>query len=153
MEATTVPTENEELLAIIPGTTTLTHEQVGVISDFRKVWNELAYWMRDFIYSLVDNHENLYAVTNKVDATAMATFMARINPYWDVELWKNLLDQCISMKIEEILAIVQKDREIQIYNRIESHARIMESYMARGIIARGLVPGGQAGTQPEVQTQ
>lgn len=209
-----MPTENEELLTIIPGTTMLTYEQVGVISDFRKVWNELAYWMRDFTYSLVDNHENLYAVTNKMyreipldfynslvvfygeeiaerflnlisqqillfwrlidavknkntavvdtttqelyaNSTAMATFMAQINPYWDEELWKNLLDLYISMKIEQILAIVQKnwDREIQIFSRIESHARIMGSYMARGVIARGLVPGGQAGTQPGVQIQ
>ena len=205
-----MPTVNEKLLSIIPGGTMITYEQMNIVSDFRRLWNQLTYWMRNFIYSLVDDHENLTAVTNKiysgipldfynslavfygeevaerfvalvskhillfwrlteavkandtpvVDATtqelyassaALALFLGQINPYWDEELWNNLFDQSIRMNIEHILAIIRKDwdREIQVYNRIEGHARIMGSYMARGIIARGLVLESQPETQPK----
>lgn len=71
----------------------------------------------------------------------LSEFMARLNPYWDKYQWQSLLDQYISMAIEQVVAELEGDyeRSIMIYDRLINHALIIASYMARGIITRNVV--------------
>lgn len=71
------------------------------------------------------------------NADEIAYFLARLNPYWDINQWKALLHQYIGMAIEEMQAIATGDyeRDILIYDRMINQALIISSYMSRGIIA------------------
>lgn len=44
----------------------VTFEQMNAIIAFRTVWLEMALWMRNFIYSFIDDHPRLNAVTNRL---------------------------------------------------------------------------------------
>lgn len=72
------------------------------------------------------------------NAANFAEFLARINAYWGVSQWENLLYQYIQLKIEQIIAIAQGNypREIIIHDTVDNITSIMGTYMASGIIAR-----------------
>ena len=192
--------ENQELSDIFLPSGNITFEQLNAITDFRRLWYQLANWMRAFIYSVVNKNPNLTAVSKRLyegvpldfyktfqvfygpeiserllnlistnillfwrlingivenntelvnqttvqlyeNVDHISTFLAHINPEWDKARWNSLLTQYISMMIEHILAIIrgQFDQEIAIFGRIENLALIMGSYMARGVIQRGLL--------------
>lgn len=73
-------------------------------------------------------------------ADNMAEFMGRTNVYWDTEQWRHLLYQFIRLYLDEVTAMLtgNYELEISIFDRLDDITDIMGSYMARGIIARGL---------------
>lgn len=70
-------------------------------------------------------------------ADELARFLSQINVYWEEEQWRNLLQQFISLFINETVEMLagNYDREIAIFNKLDDITDIMGSYMARGIIA------------------
>ncbi|HWQ77976.1 MAG TPA: hypothetical protein VN381_04130 [Anaerovoracaceae bacterium] len=66
----------------------------------------------------------------------IADFLARINPYWDISQWQNLLYQLNSMIITEMVAMLSEeyDRELDIRDRLLKHSLMMGDYMARGVM-------------------
>ncbi len=44
----------------------ISFEQMNAIITFRTVWLEMATWMRNFVYSLADDHPNLPVVTDRL---------------------------------------------------------------------------------------
>lgn len=73
-------------------------------------------------------------------ADELASFLARINVYWDENQWRYLLYQYIKLKIDEIHAIMDDNYEVEaeLFNAIEDMVFLIASYMARGIIASNL---------------
>ncbi|WP_324824574.1 hypothetical protein [Sinanaerobacter sp. ZZT-01] len=69
-------------------------------------------------------------------ADEIATFLAKINIYWDKNQWQYLLYQYIKYKIEEVNAIVtdNTDAEINLYNLTENINFLMSNYFARGVL-------------------
>lgn len=74
----------------------------------------------------------LYQTADKI-----ASYLPRINIYWDEEQWKYLLYQYIRLTISEIDAVINEDEqaETQIYTALENLNFIIANYIARGIIA------------------
>lgn len=100
----------------------------------------LIFWR--LINSIIQNNAaavNSATVELYQNAEQISTFLSQININWDKQKWNNLLTQYISMMIEHILSIVRGnfDREIAIFDRLEKHALLMGSYMAKGVILRG----------------
>lgn len=135
----------------------------SVISDFYSIFRVfygplIAQQFSDMLTRLVTNARMLVEsmkVGNQegVDAAAaqmyrvaddLSSLFARINIYWDQEQWNYLLYQFVRMFIEETVAMLSGDYELEIaiYERLDDITDIMGSYMARGIIARGLAPAG-----------
>lgn len=73
----------------------------------------------------------LYQSANK-----MSSYLASINEYWDEEEWQNLFYKYISIKIDEVNAVINDDyeEEIRLYNMVEDVNYSMAEYMAEGII-------------------
>ncbi len=94
------------------------------------------------------NRENVDESTVRIYQTAddLAAMLSRINVYWDEEQWKSLLYQFIRLMIDEMVAMMagEYEREIEIYRRLEESAKLIGSYMARGIIARSAGIGNGA---------
>lgn len=73
------------------------------------------------------------------DGDRLAAFLAPINVYWDEAQWKNLFRQFTRLFIEESVSLLKGDyeQEITAYTRLEEACKLMGSYMARGVLARG----------------
>jgi hypothetical protein len=80
------------------------------------------------------------------NAEEIATFLARLNPYWDQDHWKKLLYLYIRMTIEQMKAMAKGDyeRDIVVFDRTVHQALLLASYMARGIIARSRFNNNQS---------
>lgn len=70
------------------------------------------------------------------DADSMADFLARINPRWSRDQWRNLFYQLTEMGIAEIIALYSGDyeKEISIRSRLLRLALVLGDYMASGVI-------------------
>lgn len=68
-------------------------------------------------------------------ADEIAAFLAQ-NPIWDESYWRALLYQNISMTINQMLAVLKGyyEREISIYERINTRAIVIADYMSKGIL-------------------
>ena len=68
----------------------------------------------------------------------LADFLGGVNKFWDVNQLKGLFHEYIQLKIQEIIAFLKEDYELetQIFNEIENKAIRLAIYMAMGIIAR-----------------
>lgn len=75
-----------------------------------------------------------------LNADTLSEFFSRINIYWDVNQWKNLLYQYIRLKIVEAVAVQSGDhnQEMGTFYKIQDLSQVIGSYMARGIIAQFL---------------
>lgn len=70
------------------------------------------------------------------NADEIATFLARINPYWSKKEWQTMLYEHLALTKSEALAILnrQYEQSIEIFDRIEPQALTMADVMTRGII-------------------
>lgn len=73
-------------------------------------------------------------------ADKLATFLARINVYWDANQWQHMLYEYIKIKADGISAIKDGDyeKELELYKELENINALLATYMARGIIASNL---------------
>lgn len=61
---------NQTLLTILPETNYyVTYELMNTIIAYQRVWSEFSTWMRNFMYSTVNNSPDLSAVTNRLYST------------------------------------------------------------------------------------
>lgn len=69
------------------------------------------------------------------NADDMAAFLSQINPYWDKQVWQNLLYEHIRLtEIELIYENTYKKKSEEQSKITENHALLMADYMAEGII-------------------
>lgn len=68
----------------------------------------------------------------------LADFFASLNPYWDREQWRNLLNQYIQIFYNEVMSIAQGDyrREITIFDYLTDQTTLIADYFSRGIMHR-----------------
>ena len=73
-------------------------------------------------------------------ADDISELLGRVNVYWDTEQWRHLLYQLVHLYLDETTAMLTGNYslEISIFDRLDDITGIMGSYMARGIIARGI---------------
>ncbi len=66
----------------------------------------------------------------------LAEALAMINPFWSKIQWQYLLDHLASMGIQEITALVSQEyeRELDIRDRMLTHALVLGDYMANGVM-------------------
>ncbi len=71
-------------------------------------------------------------------ANELAEFLARINKYYDENQLKVLLHDYISLGIEEIIALLNNDYELEnkIYEEMQDKAVQIANFIAMGVIAR-----------------
>lgn len=70
------------------------------------------------------------------NADDIASFLASLNPYWDEEEWKSMLQSHLTLTENEIKLRLNENysQDIANFNEIESQALDMADYMASGII-------------------
>ena len=70
------------------------------------------------------------------NADDIAMFLARINPNWSGQMWRDMLYSHLSMTEQEVGYRLNKQypEDIQIFDSIEQEALEMGDYMAQGII-------------------
>jgi len=80
-------------------------------------------------------------------ADELATFLASVNKYWDVNKLKTILYEYVQLKIQEITAFQEGkyDQETKLFDEVEEKAIQLANYMAMGIIAN------QSQTQPQTR--
>ena len=66
----------------------------------------------------------------------MAGCLEGFNPYWSKDQWVNLLGNLTSMIIQEIIALLEEEYELEldIRERMLSHALVLGDYMAGGVM-------------------
>jgi hypothetical protein len=71
-------------------------------------------------------------------ADEMAAFLAGVNPYWDEIQIRNMLYEYIQYKIQEIMAFLSGDyeMEMQIFDELKDKVIRISANLAAGIIAR-----------------
>ncbi|MFA5635569.1 MAG: hypothetical protein WCX60_03390 [Anaerovoracaceae bacterium] len=74
-----------------PVTRDMTFEQMNALIAFRTIWIELAMWMREFVYSLVDNDPNQVAVTNRLYIGVPLKFYNAITVFYGPEIAEEFL--------------------------------------------------------------
>lgn len=127
-----IPSEFYNSISIFYGTK-IAQEFINLLSNFTMSEMRLIEGMNSGDQELVNtNTTQLYQ-----NAGELASFLSKINVYWDEDIWKNFLYQYIKMTIDEIIALMggNFEQEIAIYNSLEDITVLMGSYMARGIIA------------------
>ncbi|QOX64250.1 hypothetical protein FRZ06_13325 [Anoxybacterium hadale] len=69
-------------------------------------------------------------------ADEMAAFLASINPYWNKEIISEFLDDYIKFKIQEIIAFLNGNYEMEtrIFDDLENKAIELAAYMSTGMI-------------------
>ncbi len=74
-------------------------------------------------------------------AEELANYFESMNPYWSKEQWIDLIGNLTGMGIQEIIALLDEEYELElnIRERILAHALVLGDYMANGVI-RYLVP-------------
>ena len=75
---------------------------------------------------------DLYQIVDQI-----SSFLQSINLYWSKDQWQSFLLHHTELKINQALALAQKDfeKEYQIYRQIRDSSTLMGDYMARGLIA------------------
>ena len=83
--------------------------------------------------------QELYTMADEI-----ASFLSQ-SPYWNLEQWKALFYQDISMSIAEFRAAIasEHETEIRIFERLLLNAAEIGGYMASGIIQSTHTPGAQ----------
>lgn len=68
----------------------------------------------------------------------IATFLSRINPYWDKAVWRDMFFMHLDMTEKEAVQILTKqyEKSIEQYDAIEEEALRMADYMAFGLISQ-----------------
>jgi hypothetical protein len=79
---------------------------------------------------------NYYTQRLYQNAGDIAAYYAKINPFWDETQWKTLLDNYISLVIQEAVALGTGDyeKELDIFDRLIIAALAMGDYQAEGFI-------------------
>ncbi|WMJ84540.1 LysM peptidoglycan-binding domain-containing protein [Oscillospiraceae bacterium LTW-04] len=70
------------------------------------------------------------------NATQIATFLGKINPYWSAQAWQKILYDHLAMtKSEAVYFLTQKYADtINVFEKIEQEALIMADMMTQGIV-------------------
>lgn len=68
----------------------------------------------------------------------LSDFLASVNKFWDADQLKSMFREYIQFKIQEIIAFLNEDYELEtkIFDEIENKATRIGTYMAMGIIER-----------------
>lgn len=79
------------------------------------------------------------------NSSDIANYFAELNPYWTAVQWKTLLDQYISMTLQEMVALSSGDfeRDIDIYDRLTYFTVFLADYMTQGIVSYLTFRGNQ----------
>ena len=77
------------------------------------------------------------------NAIQIASFLERLNPFWNGIQWKSLFDNYINMTLEEMVALASNNfaRDIDIYDRIAYHTVFLADFMTNGIIQYASIRG------------
>ncbi|MBR0598281.1 hypothetical protein [Sinanaerobacter chloroacetimidivorans] len=117
-----------------------------------KVAQDFVNHLTNFIISAMNVIDGMYKGDTELVNTStarwyrsageLASFLSKINIYWDENIWRNFLDQYIKTTIDGIVAQMQGNYDLEntIYKKLEDTAVLMGSYMAKGIIASGMSP-------------
>lgn len=70
------------------------------------------------------------------NADEIACFLARINPFWSVEEWRDMLHEHLAITKDEAVATLSMnfERSIQIFDQVELQALEMADVMTEGIV-------------------
>lgn len=85
-------------------------------------------------------------------ADELAAFLARINPYWNKEKISGFLDDYIKFKIQEIIAFLNGNYELEtrIFDDLENKAIEFAAYLSTGMILMQRPPQYELPPEPAV---
>lgn len=74
---------------------------------------------------------NLYQISSN-----LSDYLNQINPFWTDVQWRNLLDNYISLALQESVALIGGNytRDIELFDRLINQAILLGDYMANGMI-------------------
>ncbi len=87
------------------------------------------------------------------NADNISELLARTNPYWTVNQWKNLFYDYQGLMITWMVNTASRSPlNIDIWDRITDHALLLANYMSRGIMQYLVIQNGQLQQPPPAQT-
>lgn len=130
-----MPDQNQQSTTLSPELRELTFEQMNTILGFRKVWTDLAYWMRTFFFSLLEDQPNIYAVTNRLYRQVPLEFYQILSTFYGADLaerFLGLLSRHILLFWQLAEAMKNKDTATSdaVTQQIYSNSEDMASFLA-----------------------
>lgn len=105
---------NQTLLTILPETNYyVTYELMNTIINYQRAWSEFSTWMRNFMYSTVNNSPDLAAVTNRLYST-QTDFYNLFRVFYGPEVsqyFVNLILSFITSATNVITGVTNHDQE------------------------------------------
>jgi hypothetical protein len=87
------------------------------------------------------------------NADNISELLAKVNPYWTVNQWKNLFYDYQGLMITWMVNTASRSPlNIDIWDRITDHALLLANYMSRGIMQYLVIQNGQLQPPPPAQT-
>lgn len=127
-----LPSEAYELFSIFYGSKDARNVE-NLLFDFIRKTMEVVEAMNFGDKVLTDTRViKLYRSADK-----LASFLASINPYWDINQLKYLLYEYIKFKIKEIYIVIEgnDEEELKIFKEVENINFLFANYIGRGLIA------------------
>lgn len=114
----------------------VTFEQMNAIIAFRTVWLEMSMWMRNFIYSFIDDHPRLAAVTDRLYVGVPLRFYNALIVFYGTQIaeeYLNRISRIILMFWQLVEAMKNGDQEevnrvtVELYETAEQGAAFLAS--------------------------
>ncbi|MGN0468189.1 MAG: acetylglutamate kinase [Acutalibacteraceae bacterium] len=107
-------------------------------NEFRKLFTEHLTIAAELVNSAKNNQKDKVLSARKKwyeNAEAIAEFLARINPFWSVKKWTQMLNTHLELTEKEVLLRLagKYQEDINNFNTIENSAMLMADYMSDGI--------------------
>lgn len=83
---------NEDMITVIPGVEYLTYEQMNILINYQKLWSQFAMWMRNFIFSNLEDLDNLPATTKQLFDTIPLDFYNSFKMFYGPEISRQFLN-------------------------------------------------------------
>ena len=80
---------NENLLNPIPGVANLSYDEMNIIAEFQRLWIRVAFWMRAYFKSSLENSKDLQAVTAQLFELP-TDFYNAFKPYFGEEVARQI---------------------------------------------------------------
>jgi hypothetical protein len=140
-----IPIDFNNRLQLIFGAQS-TQQLVNLLSQHIILMMTTATALKDGDQETVDKNVKLL-YQNSSD---LAVYFEQINPYWSDIQWGNLLDQYVSMTLQEMFALASGnfEKDINIYDRITYFTVLLADYMTSGIMQYLAVKGAVSLPQP-----
>lgn len=92
---------------------------------------------RDLIEAMISGNNELANEKTMAlykNAEERAAYLASINPFWDEDQWKNLINTFYSYSFDEIRSILLNDpKNIDIFDRLLNHSDLIGDYFSQGL--------------------